>query len=74
MRYKTLIVCLARSHGKKAAEAAQDILDSMRASYTASNIGARPNTFTYMTTMYAYARSGGEDSANQDVDILDGMA
>ena len=45
----------------------------MRASYSAGDVGARPNTVTYGATMSAWARSGREDAVNQTVALLNDM-
>ena len=52
LSYKTIIMCLACGIRKGATEAAQGILDRMRASYAANNIGSRTDTVTYGATMY----------------------
>ena len=56
--YNTVIMCLDCGRSKGVATAAQGILNRMRYLYVAGNIGARPDTVTYRTTMSAWARSG----------------
>ena len=62
--YNTVITCLDCSRGNEASESAQGILDRMRASYAASNIGARPDTVIYGATMSSWSRIRREDATN----------
>ena len=71
LSYKTIIMCLACGIRKGATEAAQGILDRMRASYAADNIGSRTVTVTYGATMYTWDRRRREDITDQAVTLLD---
>eukprot|EP00529_Nitzschia_sp_RCC80_P009744 CAMPEP_0113451840 /NCGR_PEP_ID=MMETSP0014_2-20120614/6542_1 /TAXON_ID=2857 /ORGANISM="Nitzschia sp." /LENGTH=767 /DNA_ID=CAMNT_0000343201 /DNA_START=314 /DNA_END=2614 /DNA_ORIENTATION=+ /assembly_acc=CAM_ASM_000159 len=72
--YTKVINALSRSMRSDAGEIAEQILDKMEAAYASGeNPTAKPNTFTYVATIEAYANSGADGSPQKTEDMLERM-